>query len=117
MDDADLHDDRWLPACRFDRLTDEGVVAVHVAGVDLVLVLHAGRVIACERACPHEQADLARGHIRDGRLLCPHHAASFSLEDGAISSGWPSRPLRLYPVRIARGEVLVDATALKPSAH
>ncbi|MET0676313.1 MAG: Rieske (2Fe-2S) protein, partial [Bradyrhizobium sp.] len=69
-------------------------------------------VVACERACPHEQADLAIGHVAQGRLFCPRHAASFDLGDGSMSPGWPSPGLRLYPVRIERGEVLIAAVAL-----
>jgi 3-phenylpropionate/trans-cinnamate dioxygenase ferredoxin component len=105
--------EQWLPVCAISRLAADGIVAVRVAGVDLVLVSHQERVVACERACPHEQADLAGGRVTGGRLLCPRHAASFSLDDGAISSGWPSRPLRVYPVRIERGEVFIDVGALK----
>ena len=105
--------EQWLPVCAISRLAAGGIVAVRIAGVDLVLVSDQGRVVVCERACPHEQADLAGGRVTGGRLFCPRHAASFSLEDGAISLGWPSRPLRLYPVLVEHGEVFIDAGALK----
>jgi 3-phenylpropionate/trans-cinnamate dioxygenase ferredoxin subunit len=104
--------ERWLPVCAAGRFAAGDVIPVRVAGVDLVLAPYRGGVVACERACPHEQADLADGRIKDGRLFCPRHAASFSLDDGAISSGWPSRPLRLYPARVEQGEVLIDAAVL-----
>jgi 3-phenylpropionate/trans-cinnamate dioxygenase ferredoxin component len=107
--------EQWLPVCAINRLAADRMVAVRVAGIDLVLVSDRGRVVACERACPHEQADLAGGCVTGGRLRCPRHAASFSLDDGAISSGWPSRPLRLYPVRVEHCEVFIDAGALKPA--
>lgn len=86
---------------------------MRVAGVDLALIVDGGVVAACERACPHEQADLACGRVVGGRLACPRHDASFSLVDGTISDGWPSRPLRLYPVRAERGEVFINAASLK----
>ena len=104
-----------MPVCGLNQLAANSIVAVRIAGVDLVLISDEGRVVACERACPHEQADLAGGHVAAGRLFCPRHAASFSLIDGAISFGWPTRPLRLYPVRVEHGEVFVDAAALKRS--
>ena len=47
------------------------------------------------------------GHLSAGRLVCPHHAASFNLEDGSISQGWASRPLRIYPVRVEQGQVWI----------
>lgn len=111
-DGSDRRAGRWLPVCSINRLTDAGIVPVRVAAVDLILIADAGRVVACERACPHEQADLARGRVVHGRLACPRHAASFSLDDGTISQGWPSRPLKLYPVRIERGEICIDAFAI-----
>ncbi|HEU0147597.1 MAG TPA: Rieske (2Fe-2S) protein [Bradyrhizobium sp.] len=104
--------DRWLPVCSLNRLIAEGLVSVRVAGVDLVLIWTDNHAVACERACPHEQADLAAGHVANGRLFCPRHAASFNLRSGAMSPGWPSRGLRLYPVEVVNGEVVVDATAL-----
>jgi nitrite reductase/ring-hydroxylating ferredoxin subunit len=90
---------------------NQGIVCARLGGVDLILIWHEGRAVACERACPHEQADLSRGHISAGRLVCPHHAASFDLRDGAISSGWSSRPLHIYPVRVELGEVWIQPGA------
>jgi 3-phenylpropionate/trans-cinnamate dioxygenase ferredoxin subunit len=105
-------DEQWLAVCSLRRVSAEGIVAVRIGGVDLVLISDQGRVVACERACPHEQADLATGHVAQGRLFCPRHAASFDLRDGTMSAGWPSRDLRVYPVRIEHGEVLIAAAAL-----
>ena len=104
--------EEWLPVCSVHRVNAESVVTIRVGGVDLLLISDEGRVVACERACPHEQADLAMGHAAQGRLFCPRHAASFDLRDGRMSPGWPSRDLRLYAVRIEQGEVLIAADAL-----
>jgi 3-phenylpropionate/trans-cinnamate dioxygenase ferredoxin component len=104
--------DRWLPVCSLSRLVAQGMVVARVAGVDLVLIWTDNGAAACERACPHEQADLAAGHVANGRLFCPRHAASFDLRDGAMSPGWPSRDLRLYPVEVVDGDVVIDAAAL-----
>ena len=104
---------KWGQTCDLERLMDRRIVCARVGGVDLILIWHEGRAIACERSCPHEQADLSRGHISAGRLVCPYHAASFDLRDGAISSGWSSRPLRIYPTRIERNQVWVQVDTLK----
>ena len=101
----------WTNACALERLIDQGMVCARVAGIDLILIWLEGRAVACERACPHEQADLSRGHLSEGRLVCPHHAASFDLVDGHISQGWASRPLRIYPTRVEQGEVWVNVAA------
>jgi 3-phenylpropionate/trans-cinnamate dioxygenase ferredoxin subunit len=78
--------DEWTLACALDRLTAQGIVCASFEGVDLILIWSDGRAVACERACPHDQADL---------------------EDGSISQGWASRPLRIYPVRVEHGQVWV----------
>ena len=106
-------DGQWMPVCGLSRLISQTIVCVRVTGVDLILIWSEGRAVACERMCPHEQADLSAGHLSGGRLFCPRHAASFDLRNGRISYGWPSRPLRLYPVRIRDDQVWIDAAAIK----
>lgn len=106
-------EDTWIPVCGLDRLTSQTIVCARVTGVDLLLVWNEGHVVACERVCPHEQADLGRGYVSGGRLFCPRHPASFDLRNGQISDGWPSRPLQMYPVRIGDGQVWIDAGAVR----
>ena len=109
-------DGKWLPVCGLSRLISQTIVCARVTGVDLILVWNEGRAVACERMCPHEQADLGLGHLAEGRLFCPRHAASFDLQNGSISYGWPSRPLRIYPVRILDDQICIDAGAIGSSA-
>lgn len=102
----------WTPVCDLDRLKAEAIV--RVAARDLIVIWNEGNVVACERACPHEQADLALGQVAAGRLRCPRHAASFDLRDGAITAGWPSPSLRLYPVRITGEQVWIETQERQP---
>jgi 3-phenylpropionate/trans-cinnamate dioxygenase ferredoxin subunit len=103
---------RWVAVCAKDRLTEQKIICAKVGGVDLLIIKDDEQLYACERACPHEQADLSLGRIADGQLYCPRHLAWFSLVDGTISPGWPSRALRRYPVRAADGQIWIDADAL-----
>jgi 3-phenylpropionate/trans-cinnamate dioxygenase ferredoxin subunit len=98
------------------RLIEKTFVCASIGGNDLMLIWTSGRAIACERTCPHEHADLSRGRLSNGRLLCPRHAASFDLDDGSITAGWPSRALRIYPVLIAEEQVWIDAMAVASAA-
>ncbi len=109
VDDPAVRPDEpaWIPVCDVSRLKAETIV--RVAGRDLLVIWNEGDVIACERACPHEQADLGLGQVAAGRLYCPRHAASFDLRDGTITSGWPSPPLQLYPVKVTGEQVWVEA--------
>jgi 3-phenylpropionate/trans-cinnamate dioxygenase ferredoxin subunit len=103
---------RWIEVLPLERLADQGIVSVRVESVELLLVRDGERIIACERACPHEQADLSLGRIKDGRLFCPRHFASFDLDDGEVSAGWPSRRLRRYPAKTGNGRIWIDAAAV-----
>jgi 3-phenylpropionate/trans-cinnamate dioxygenase ferredoxin subunit len=107
---------KWVEVLPLGRLADQAIRCIRLESVDLLLARDGGCVVACERACPHEQADLGRGRVKGGRLICPRHLASFDLCDGQISAGWPSRPLRLYPVRIEEGRILIDAAAVDSAA-
>lgn len=103
--------ENWVAAGRADRLDHRPIVAFRVDGRDLIVLRDGDRLHACERACPHEQADLCLGHVANGRLHCPRHLASFGLHDGRISPGWESRDLRRYPVRVVDGVVWIDVGA------
>jgi 3-phenylpropionate/trans-cinnamate dioxygenase ferredoxin component len=99
------------------QLDDRAIVCAKVGDVDLLLIRDGERVFSCERACPHEQADLSLGRVAEGRLQCPRHMASFDLVSGDISAGWPSRPLRRYPTKIEDGWICVDTAAPEDDAR
>jgi 3-phenylpropionate/trans-cinnamate dioxygenase ferredoxin component len=100
--------ENWVAVCPAAGLTTQALVCGRVGTVDLLLMRDGDHVFACERFCPHEQADLSQGRISDGRLFCPRHFASFDLLDGNMSAGWPSRDLRVYPARIEGDTIWVD---------
>jgi 3-phenylpropionate/trans-cinnamate dioxygenase ferredoxin component len=81
-----------------DVLSGRNLVPVTVRGYPLLLVRDGERIVAVERACPHEGADLSLGRCVGGRLLCPRHRASFDLRDGAVSPGWSFRALRVFEI-------------------
>jgi nitrite reductase/ring-hydroxylating ferredoxin subunit len=86
--------------CGVEDTVDRPILPVQVGDRQLLIVRDGDRIAACERACPHEQADLALGRRSDGKLYCPRHYASFDLRDGTVSAGWAVRALRLYAVTI-----------------
>jgi 3-phenylpropionate/trans-cinnamate dioxygenase ferredoxin component len=84
-----------------DLLADRTLVPITVGGHQLLLVRDGERIVAAERACPHEGADLGLGRCAGGRLHCPRHLASFDLRDGSVSPGWSFRALRLFEIESA----------------
>jgi 3-phenylpropionate/trans-cinnamate dioxygenase ferredoxin component len=96
-----------IEVCGVDSLIDAQIVPVQTGDRQLLIVRDGDRIVACERACPHELADLALGRCANGKLFCPRHYASFDLRDGTVSAGWAMRPLRLYPVTVRAQTVFV----------
>jgi 3-phenylpropionate/trans-cinnamate dioxygenase ferredoxin subunit len=98
---------REIVVCSVQATIDAPILPVRAGGQQLLIVRDGDRIVACERACPHEQADLALGRCTNGKLFCPRHFAWFDLRDGTISGGWAARPLRLYPVVVKGCEIAV----------
>src|SRR5271154_4561127 len=69
--------ENWIAICPSSRLTSQTIICMRLDAMDFLLIRDGDRVFACERACPHEQADLSLGRVADGRfsscdvLLCP----------------------------------------------
>lgn len=51
-------------------------------GKRLVATRSGDKLLAFERRCPHENADLAQGKIEGCHVVCPRHHFRFSLKDG-----------------------------------
>jgi len=96
--------------CSVADTVDRAILPVQAGDLQLLIIRDDNRLVACERACPHEQADLALGRCANGKLFCPRHFAWFDLANGAISAGWPSRALKLFPVIVRDGEIAVLLT-------
>jgi 3-phenylpropionate/trans-cinnamate dioxygenase ferredoxin subunit len=107
-----LPNQNWVAIRPSNCLADQTIVCARLEAVDILLIRDGDQIFACERACPHEQADLSLGRVTDGRLLCPRHLASFDLHDGNVSAGWPSRALRVYPAKLEDEQIWIDAGAV-----
>jgi 3-phenylpropionate/trans-cinnamate dioxygenase ferredoxin subunit len=101
-----------IAVCGVDALRDAQIVPVQAGDRQLLVIRDGDRIVACERACPHEQADLALGRCANGKLFCPRHFAWFDLADGTVSGGWVTRPLHLYPVTVRAQQLFVVLPSL-----
>ena len=108
----DNSEPRWVPVAALEALPLNALMQVAVAGTQLVLAHAPEGLFACQAMCPHEMANLSAGRLEGGRLVCPRHLASFSLADGAVSAGWLTPKLQVYPVRVADGAIEVDEAAV-----
>lgn len=96
------------------ELRDDEILPVHVEGVDLILVRHAGGVAAYLDACPHEGAQLSFGDREGDVIICAKHLWEFDARSGEHISRVrrPQHDLKKAPVRVVDGEVEVDVAGL-----
>ncbi len=83
-------------------------VRVTVGETAILLLRDGNDVRAYGADCPHAGAPLEEGAVRDGRLVCPWHKASFAIADGALLEPPALDPLTRYPVEIVDGDVRVS---------
>lgn len=58
--------------------------------------------------CPHRGAPLEDGAVVQGVIVCPWHRSLFDASSGDCLSGPARLPLRSFPVKIERDQILVD---------
>jgi len=108
---------RWTVVCDFSDLAATGRRLVKVDGKQIALFHRPDRdeaaVFACNNRCPHEGFPLIEGNLGAGEsaerpcvLTCNWHNWKFDLSNGETLTGGDS--LRLYPVQVDQGKVLLD---------
>ncbi len=78
-------------------------------GQHRVAVFRVGdSVYAIGDRCSHAEASLAEGEVFDTEVECPRHGSEFDLATGQPASLPATRPVPVYAVRIAEGDVYLD---------
>lgn len=99
--------------CRLDDIPDGDAIAAQVSdatgGFELILLRRGDRVFAYHNECPHagRNLDYAPGRflVRDGRLICAAHGATFAVDTGACLGGPCRNGLMGMPVEVVDGAV------------
>lgn len=84
---------------------EKGTHVVELDGRKILLCRSAAGVHAMDEVCPHQALSLDGGRVRGASIICPHHGARFSLEDGRSMSPLTPRGLTLYPAEVIGDEV------------
>ena len=75
----------WYPVVRADAVTDEPH-AVRLLGEALVIWRDAaGTLVVAPDRCPHREAPLSIGSLRDGVLSCAYHGWGFGADGKCVS--------------------------------
>ena len=76
-----------------------GTRVVTIEGREVLLCRSAAGIHAMDAVCPHQALSLDGGRVRGTSIICPHHGARFSLEDGRSMSPLTPKGLVLFPVK------------------
>lgn len=100
----------WTPVLADAELGDREPHMVSANGAAVLLVRDAGQMHALANVCSHAGGPLNEGKIVDGCVVCPWHASTFRLTDGAIVRGPASTPQPSYQTRVRDGQIEVRAS-------
>lgn len=91
------------------ELTEGSAKCFTIGGKKIAVFRRGGECFAIDDACTHMGASLSEGDVEGENVLCPWHAALFSLRTGA-TAGPPARSgVKTYPCRVSGDSIEVDA--------
>ncbi len=104
-----------------NELEDGQMKEVQAGDRNVLLLRWDGQFRAYLPECPHHGAPLAKGHLSDGRLVCPWHQTVFDALNGHLIEPPSLNHLPTFDVRVDGDDVIVvvppapDETSGQPS--
>lgn len=96
-----------MRACRLAEIGEDSPVHVDLGGCPVCLVRTGGALYALRDECTHESVPLSEGEVADGTIECWLHGSRFELATGRVLSPPATRPVAVFGVRTAGGDVFV----------
>jgi 3-phenylpropionate/trans-cinnamate dioxygenase ferredoxin subunit len=100
----------FVRVARADEIRPGEKRIVDVDGILVVVVNLDGQYYALEDVCTHDGGPLGEGDLEGGRIVCPRHGARFDVRTGAALTLPAFEPVPTYEVRVADGDILVEAS-------
>jgi 3-phenylpropionate/trans-cinnamate dioxygenase ferredoxin subunit len=97
----------FFPAATLAEVPPSGILKVRVQNLPLVLTSVGGDVFAVADRCSHEDVPLSLGCIHGDTIKCSYHGSRFSLRTGEPMDEPADEPIRVYPVKVESGMVMV----------
>lgn len=101
-------DATWIDATDEAAVPDEDVIGLQVAGRDIALYKVEGEVFATDNACTHGPGRLCEGFLLGHEIECPLHQGRFDVRNGQGTCEPVTEAVRIYPVRIEGGRILLQ---------
>ena len=100
-----------IRVCAASQVAPESAIAVDADGLDLAIVLSAGRYYAIADECSHAAIPLSEGDVEGCEIECWLHGSRFDLRTGKPTGLPATEPVPIYPVQVAGDDLLVDVHA------
>lgn len=97
----------WTDVAAADDFPPGTFRKLAVDGVEMAIFNVDGRYLAIEDVCSHEAETLSDGPVHGFEIICPRHAARFSLLTGEALTPPAYEPIATFPVRVELGRVQV----------
>ena len=99
----------WTDACATHDIDADDVIRFDHGARTFAIYRSADNGYYCtDGLCSHEQVHLAGGLVIDHLIECPKHNGQFDYRTGEARRAPVCADLRVYPVRIEAGRVLID---------
>jgi len=79
---------------------------VRVKRKTIALFSHKNNIYAIQNSCPHQNAELASGYIKEGKVYCALHHWAFDLSTGTYSFN-PKVSIQTFQVKIKDETIFV----------
>jgi naphthalene 1,2-dioxygenase system ferredoxin subunit len=104
--------EHWVNVVPLDAVPEGEAIEVECAGRPIALYrVDGGNVYATHAICTHAHARLAEGFLEGHEIECPLHQGKFDVRTGKALCAPLIEDVRVYPVRVQDGEVLIDMSA------
>lgn len=100
---------QWVAACAVGEIDKEDVMKFDHAGKTYAVFRSPDDLYyATDGLCTHEQVHLADGLVMDNIIECPKHNGRFDYRTGAARGAPVCVNLKIYPVKVETGKVIID---------
>lgn len=93
---------------KLDELSPGQMKKIEVGGKKLLLANAEGDFYVVDEMCSHEDYSLYLGCIQGRKIKCSLHGSFFDLETGKALVDPADEPIKIYPVKLADGQIWVD---------
>jgi 3-phenylpropionate/trans-cinnamate dioxygenase ferredoxin component len=101
--------DAWVDVCGVDDIEYEDVLRFDYRGHSYAIYRSPqGTFHATDGFCTHERAHLSDGLVVGDAIECPKHNGRFDYKTGAAKRAPACIDLRVHPVRVDGGRVLIS---------